>query len=334
VFGVNYLGNIGTRFLIPPLPFVALAMALVLARVPGLPVALALLHAVLSWPTVVPRYALHGAMHIIKVPWREALRIRDTDHFMRTRLPEYGVLRLIEDRTPPDASVFSFRPIPEAYTSRRILIEYESAGNEILGRILKSAFDPNQRSTWRLRFDFHEQVLKGLRVVQTASGRDLWSIAELRLLRDGREEPRRPEWRITADPFPWTIQDAFDNSPLTFWRTGEAIKPGMYVQIVLNETADGVLIEAAPDQSQIRLKLEGRDMHGEWQTLADTPKIFDAAAPLGLRRAAARELKRRGVGYILVFDDEFGADDFRNNRDLWGITQIGESKGGRLYQLP
>lgn len=334
VFGVNYFGNIGTRFLIPPLPFVALAMALVLARIPGLAVAVALLHAVLSWPSVVPRYALPGAMHIIKVPWREALRIRDTDHFMRTRLAEYGAVRLLEEHTPPAASVFSFRPIPEAYTSRRVLIEYESAGNEMLGRILKSAFVPGMLPTWRLRFDFPAQPLTGIRVVQTAVGRDLWSIAELRVLREGREVPRKPGWRLTADPFPWTIPDAFDNSPLTLWRTGETIKPGMYVEVDLTEVADGVLIEAAPDQSQIRLKLEGRDRQREWHTLAQAPKIFDAPPPLGLRRAAARELKRRGVSYLLVFDDEFGADDFRTHQDLWGIQQIGEAHGGRLYQLP
>ena len=334
VFGINYFGNVGTRFLIPPLPFVALAMALVLAQIPGLAVTVVLLHAVLSWPTVVPRYAEHGAMHIIKVPWREALRIRNTDRFMGLRLREYAAVRLIDEHTPPDATVFSFRPIPEAYTSRRLLIEYESAGNEMMGRILKAAFVPGLLPTWRLRFDFPAQQLTGLRVVQTAEGRDIWSIAELRVVLQGREVPRKASWRLTADPFPWTIQDAFDNSPLTLWRTGEAIRPGMYVQAELNEVADGVLIESAPDQGQVRLKLEGRDVRHQWHTLAEAPKIFDAAAPLGLRRAAVRELERRGVGYLLVFDDEFGADEFRSNQDLWGIRQIGQASGGRLYELP
>ena len=333
VFGVNYFGNVGTRFLIPPLPFVALAMALVLARIPALAAAVVLLHAALSWPAVVPRYALPGAMHITKVPWREALRIRDTDHFMRTRLPEYGAVRLIEERTPPGASVFSFRPIPEAYTSRRLFIEYESAWNETLGRILKGAFVPGLLPTWRLRFDFPSQPLTAIRVVQTADGRDIWSIAELRVVNGGREVLRKPDWRLTADPFPWTIQYAFDNSPLTLWRSGEAIRSGMYVQVEFSAVADGVLIEAAPDQGQIRLRLEGRDARRAWHTLAEAPKIFDATPPLGLRRAAARQLERSGVGYLLVFDDEFGADDFRTNQDLWGIRQIGESRGGRLYQL-
>jgi len=299
-------------------------------------VAVVVLHAVLSWPSVVPRYAMHGVMHLLKIPWRDAFRLRDTGHFMRSRLPGYGGVRLIEERTPPGATVFSFRAVPESYTSRRVLVSYESAANEMLERILRGAFVPGLQPTWRLRFQFTPQRLMGIRVAQTAAGTDLWSIHELRVVNGEREVPRNPRWRITADPFPWTIQDAFDNSPLTLWRSGEAIRPGMYVQVNFGgeEQADGVLIESSPDQRQIRLRLEGMDAAGGWRTLADAPQNFDAAPPLGLRRAAARELERRGVSYLLVFDDEAGADDFRAKQDLWGIREIGEAQGARLYQLP
>ncbi len=337
VFGANYFSNIGARFLIPCLPFVAMAMAMVVASAPVLALAIVVIHAVLSWPSVIPRYALPGSLHIMKAPWKDALRLRDTGYFMRTRLGSgYAAVRLIEDRTPPGATVFSFRPVPEAYTTRRVLIEYESAGNELLGRILRGAFAPGLLPTWRLRFDFPRRPLSGIRVVQTASGRDLWSIHELRVVDGGAEVPRDPGWRMTADPFPWTVQNAFDNSPLTPWRSGEAIHPGMYVEVDFHkqEQADSVLIEASPDQSQIRLKLEGMDPNGRWTTLAAAPAISDAASPLGLRMAAARELRRRGVDYLLLFDGEFGADDFQANQDLWGIRQAGEAQGARLYQLP
>jgi hypothetical protein len=286
---------------------------------------------------MIPRYALPGSMHILKAPWKDALRLRDSGYFMRSRLGNgYAAVRMVEERTPPGAAVFSFRPVPEAYTSRRVLIEYESAGNELLGRILKGAFAPGLLPTWCLRFDFPRRALTGIRVIQTASGRDLWSIHELRVVDGGSEARRDPAWRLTADPFPWTIQNAFDNSPLTPWRTGEPIRPGMYVEVDFHKTehADSVLIETSPDQSHIRLKLEGRDGNGRWTMLAAAPSISDAPSPLGLRRAAARELARRGVGYLLLFDGEFGSNDFQANQDLWGIRQIGEAQGARLYQLP
>jgi hypothetical protein len=48
----------------------------------------------------------------------------------------------------------------------------------------------------------------------------------------------------------------------------------------------------------------------------------------------AEELKRRGIDYVLFFEDDMGADDLRGNADLYGIRQAGEYKGARLYQLP
>jgi hypothetical protein len=80
--------------------------------------------------------------------------------------------------------------------------------------------------------------------------------------------------------------------------------------------------------------LEGQDTAGHWQLLAAAPTPGDAPRPLGLRRAVARELKRRGIDYLLVFDTDNGADDLRLNPDLWGIRPVGDYRGARLYQLP
>jgi hypothetical protein len=190
--------------------------------------------------------------------------------------------------------------------------------------------------TWRLAFRFPEARLSGIRVVQTASGEDLWSIHELRVFDGASELPRWPRWRLTANPDPWTIQAAFDNSPVTFWRTGEAIHPGMYAAVDFGglETADSVGLETAPDQWGIRLKLEGRDARGEWRRLGGEPEIGTVAPPLGLRRAAAEEAHRRGVDYLVVFDDEPGAADYRQHAASWGIREVGRADGARLYKLP
>ena len=106
---------------------------------------------------------------------------------------------------------------------------------------------------------------------QTASGADVWSINELRIFSNGHELPREATWRLTAHPFPWTIQDAFDNSPVTFWSSGEAIHPGMFVEVDfggMRET-DQVVLEGPVDQYGIRLELEGETADGKWERLAD-----------------------------------------------------------------
>jgi hypothetical protein len=337
VFGATYFSNIGTRFLIPPLPFVALALMLVLATIPGLAVAVAVLHAVMSWPGLVPKYCPPQGWQLARrIPWREALRRRDPDQYLRKRRVDYGAARMVESLTPPNATVFMYREIPWAYTTRRVLVEYESAENERLGTIVRAAFQPDLAPTLRLRWVFPRRALRGLRVVTTAPSSDQWSIKELRILNGEDELPRLARWRLTAHPFPWTIQDAFDNSPVTFWRSGEMVRPGMFVEVDFGgqETADGVLIDAPPNAGDIRLRLEGRDLAGNWVSLADAPASLRLPAPLGLRRAASSELKRRGVDYILVLDEEFCAAEFRDNAGLWGVRQIGETGGARLYQLP
>ncbi len=349
VFSLNYFSNIATRFLIPPLPFVALAMTLGLsAMLPQLAMAAAMVSAVLSWPSMIPRYAHADAWRLAKIPWRDALRLRPEDGYLETHLTYYGVDRMIERKTAPGSTVFTFVPVPEAYTSRHIRVAYQSASNQIAGKILLTAVAPEYAPTWRLRFSFARQALRGLRVVQTHSGagrdanpeanpeNDTWSIHEFRIYLGDRELRRSPEWRLTAQSYPWGIQDAFDNSLATFWLCGETLKAGQSVQVDFHgdQTVDSVVLEAAPNQYAARLKLEGLDAAGRWQLLAAAPTAGDAPRPLGLRRAVAGELKRRGIDYLLVFDTDNGAEDLRLNADLWGILAVGDYKGARLYQLP
>src|SRR5436305_14189072 len=109
---------------------------------------------------------------------------------------------MIEQSTAPGSTVFTFRPIPEAYTSRRILVEHESAANQISGAILWTAFVPEYAPTWRLRFAFARQPLRAVRVVQTNTGKDQWRGHELRLYDDDdgagtRQLAREPRWRMT-----------------------------------------------------------------------------------------------------------------------------------------
>jgi hypothetical protein len=253
----------------------------------------------------------------------------------------YGVDRMIERSTAPGSTIFTFKPIPEAYTSRRILVEYESAENKISGAILWTAFVPEYAPTWRLRFPFPRQALGAVRVVQTNAGEDQWNVHEFRVFDGDRELTRAPRWRLTARPYPWGIQSAFDNSLATFWMCGDMLQPGQFVQVEFGapEAADAVVIETAPNQWGIRLKLDGQlqvknAAGGQWKLLTAAPDLSDAPRPFGLRRAVAEELKRRGIDYVLSFEDDMGADDLHGNAGIYGIRQVDEYKGARLYQLP
>jgi hypothetical protein len=337
VFGALYFSNVGARFLIPVLPFVGMAMMLAVADVRGLGLAIALLHAVVSWPAIVPRYAQPGAWYLHRVPWKHALRLRPAEDYLRSNLIRYPIDRMIESATPPGSTVFTFTPIPESYTSRNIVVAYQSAEGKMAEGLLWTLFVPEYAPNWRLRFAFPSQPLRALRVVQTGAGtRDLWNIHEFRIYDGLRELPRSPRWRLTAKPYPWGIQDAFDNSLLTFWKCGEWIRPGQFVSVdfAAAETADAVVLETAPNQLGIKLQLEGETAGGEWKTLAASPKVGDAPRPFGLARAVMEELKRRGIDSILVFDADLGASEIHRSAESWGLRETGRAQDARLYRLP
>jgi hypothetical protein len=326
VFGANYFSNIGTRFLIPSLAFVALAMMLALASVPRLAVGLVLVHALISWPTRMTKYCSPDAWHLTRVPWRQALRIKPADEYLDKNMFFYGVARMVDANTPPDATVFTYRPIPDAYTSRRILLDYESEPNQVAGVMIQAASFPSEAPNWRMRFVFPRQELTAVRLVTANSGRVLWRIHDAYVMDSGRPIALETS-RARAD--------ALDGNPITFWRASEFLAPGQRFEMDFHtrQPADSVLVETSPDQRDVKLKLEGRDGPGGWRGISDTPETHEETGP-DLRPAAIEQLRRRGIGYLLSFENEGETRDLRLHAELWGIREVAHNKDARLYRIP
>src|SRR6185295_19644651 len=108
VFLAPYFGNIGTRFLLPAAPFVALAMGLTLGRWAPLAAVILAAHAILSWPSVLKQYCEPRAWRLERIPIRQALRLEKEESYLNFKMPSYGVARMVERLTPPDAKVFTF----------------------------------------------------------------------------------------------------------------------------------------------------------------------------------------------------------------------------------
>lgn len=336
VFGATYLANIGTRFLIPPLPFLALAMALALARWRWALEVTTVAHLVLSWPSAMPLYCDPHAWRLHKIAWKEALRIRSTEETLWSQFPDYRVARLVEEKVPAGERVLTFNPIPEAYTTREVLVVYQSALGEVLGDMLWTPLIPDAQPTRQIEFHFSPVRAQAVRVVQTASSSpNHWSVAEFRVYRGGVEIRRSSAWQIRAWPNPWDVQRAFDNSPVTRWRSWEPLFPGMYIEVRFGrpQELDAVVLESANDQPDVRLQLEVDAGDGHFRPLAAQPVNKQVPPPKWLRRWATAELRRAGVGYFVVYPGEFGRDDYQKNRRAWGITMLGEASGVRLYRI-
>ncbi len=251
-------------------------------------------------------------------------------------MPNWAIMRLIDRKVPGGGRVFSFTGSPEAYTSREIIVAYQSAFGNVLGDIIWMPMISDFQPRWLLRFRYPAQSLRQIRVVQTATGEpDQWSIGEFRIFHGGQELSRSADWKLRARPNPWDVQMAFDNNPVTRWRSWESIHPGMYVSVEFGapQISDSTLLECAHDQYKIRLRLEGMDESGQWKTLAAEPQTSEAPEPPGLRRAAADEVKARGVDYLLIYDGDFADDDLRKNAVLWRTALLGEHNGARLYRF-
>lgn len=126
-FALPWTQNIGTRFLIPALPFFAYALSLLLARIPWGAVLAAIAHAVSVWPPVLTMYCTPWCWRLEEFPWRAALRIEPEEAYIARRIPEtYPIVQMINERTAPGTRVYTALPLPDAYCARTVLLDYTS----------------------------------------------------------------------------------------------------------------------------------------------------------------------------------------------------------------
>jgi hypothetical protein len=119
--------------------------------------------------------------------------------------------------------------------------------------------------------------------------------AEIRLFHKGSEIARQPHWLVRCPA-------AFDNSLLTACAAS------------LAEVDFG----APTIVDEIRI-------HGFQGVTAYWPP--------GLRRAAVDELKRAGITHLLLNDRLGLSGDLSRNARFWGLHEVGERAGARLYAL-
>ena len=332
VFALPAYLNVGTRFLIPSMPFLALAMGIGLAGVPAALPVLALFHALVSWPPVLNTYCDLSNWRISSFPGRVALRLDPAAPFIFKNIGDYALKMPIEQNVPPGERIFSFSGRAEAYIDREIIVSYESTLGNLAHDIL---WAPQAHKPLNgLNFKFLPVCTRGIRVVNIASGTDFWTVSEMRLRSQGRELARSPGWRLSAWPNGWEAQLAFDNNYATRWSTWETIVPHQRLQVELPvaELVDEVVLECDPAWNA-HLQVEIRLDSGRWVALTDKPEIVKAEFASGIRRAATREVKALGFRFLLVNEGDLVYADMKKYPNFWGITQLAEANGTHFYRI-
>ena len=335
-----FLAVRSTRFLIPALPFVTMAAAYVLCRLPRgslLAGALACVNLYLCLPAVSNRWHIGGGWRLYyHVPWRVALRLEPAERYLE-RSDEYRMARLIEAQVPAGEKVLSLdAAVAQSYTARTVLVAWESAFAErMTDMILSAGYATTQGTrTWTARWPPAE--VKEVRIAQagTSATEAMWSVNEIRLSSEGLALERSPRWRLEAQPNPWDIALAFDGSAATRWRSWETLRPGMRIGVAFDRPIrlDTVEVDCADPQWESRMTASVRTAGGQWLSAGES-LWRDTRVPPGLRRQATGEVKRSGVRYIEMNSDAWRQEPFHADGAGWGVSEVATNQRSVLLRI-
>ncbi len=303
VCAVPFLFDHATVHLIPALPFLSLAMGLAFAGTRFTAPVLLVGHTILSLPAIAGLYCDPGAWRIQRPSIGAALGVVSEDEFLRERLPGYPMIRRVDALVPQGAKVLSLESVPAAYTQREI------SRDERLIDVLKVAITPDLRPTRHVLLHIGTATRRVVEIRNTAAAR----IYEVRLYQGGRELPRAAGWRLRAEPDSADVQRAFDNSPVT-WFAGQRIE----VHLGRDLAVDDIQLETSPVPQFAA---------GAGAEIREVPR------PPALRRAAIRELKHSGIGWLITSDSGPLNRDLQANARLWGISAPEQAGPLRLYRF-
>ncbi|MEO8098595.1 MAG: discoidin domain-containing protein [Acidobacteriota bacterium] len=330
IFAAPCLGAMETRALIAALPFLSLALALVLTEWQLAAPAVLAAHVIFSWPGVVALYA-DDETWLPKIPeWRAALRVEPEDKYLMRALPGYYTGRVLETLVPEGQRVLALSPFQQVYHTRQIVDGQQSDLGRRAREIIWAAYVPDRLPVQRYEFRLPEQALRGVTLIPEDFARQArWGVNEIHFLRAGVEIARSPEWKITASPNPDVAGAVLDGNPTTRWSSGRTFADQMRIEITFSaeQTLDQIVVETAADQ--------GRSMQ---LTLDPTHVIrslraADQPLPESIRMAAIAGVKQTGLRWMLANLKDPVAMDLLNRADEWGLEIRGVIEGYAIFYL-
>jgi len=127
VYAIPAFFNTDVRFVVPALPFLALALGLALENSWGMLPVVALFQAFLCWPAVMDAYCDPNAWRIHGLPVRAALLPEAAPQYIASHVGDYALRDAIERAVGPNQRIFSFAGRAVAYLDRDIVVGYESS---------------------------------------------------------------------------------------------------------------------------------------------------------------------------------------------------------------
>lgn len=322
LFALPWFSNIGTRFLLPALPFTVLSMGMALARWPRVAAVLVVLNAIACWPWVLSTYCDRSAWRVDRFPVAAAVRMMPERQFLDTYAPDIRYVRLIQERVPADGVVYTALPLMLSYTDREVRLNFASAPNTRIEDVLHVAIRPEMQPSTRVSFGFPAQTAGKLRLV-AGSDAAVWTIHEFEM----------PVSNPAASLNRWDATLAADGRAVTAWRSWQTVHRGAYFEFTASGHAGLVGFRTRPADSMPAMHLDAEQLSGAWRTICPEPRIETGLAVPNLRAEAAGELRRRGITHLFVHDQEPLGPDIRAHLADWQVRPAGEAAPMRLYEI-
>jgi 4-amino-4-deoxy-L-arabinose transferase-like glycosyltransferase len=362
------LWNAGTRFLMPALPFLALALGIAVSRRisrtrPGpeetavrdahtrtnevaaiytgagpVCLALAAAQALLCWPAVISSYASSSTWHLHGVPWRAALRLETERAYLeRAATAETRIAELLESKTRPEEKVFALMAAPKAYVDRQVLEFWHSAVADNLTESLKLA-STESRAAFDINSSFPARPIMGVRVRTRQSQAEQLCLYDIRLLAGSDVVHPSPHWTLRARPYPQDAPLALDGNLATRWCTWGPVRPGNYIAADLDraQLLTGIRIVMNAPLDGIPLEVFVLPAGGRWERASLDP-VSRARPPEDLRYAATRAVRAAGFRYILAPTGREGlapvGRSMVGHEHEWGLELAGQVWDVCLFRI-
>jgi hypothetical protein len=327
----TYPGNLGARFLIPPLPFLALALAAALAARPGALAAVLGAHVILSWPAIMPIWAPAPQWRLDAFEWRAALRLTPEEQYLTGRMPDYRAGLMLDRWVPRGQLVYAPSMGQLAYHRT------ETIGSNLFFHTLETlaaGYRPGGDMILRRSYTFAPLRTRTLRLVLNGRTDMPWRIREVRFFHGPAEWPRDLAWRLAASSNPWEIGLAFDNSQASAWESAKKAATGQWLEVDFGAPLEltAVAVEQPADQWELAQAVEVM-VDGRFQRIAAQVTAQETAFGPGWRRASAAEIRARGVAWLLLRPGDYGEEDLRLRAPYWGAREVAREGEFHLWKL-
>jgi hypothetical protein len=318
IFASVSLGAMEARALLLGLPFLTLALAMVLVRWRMAAPAVVAAHVLMSWPAVMDLYTDRDAWRLRGFEWSAALRVEPEDIYLRRALPGYSLGRDLERMAGDSQRILALSPFQRVYHSRNIVDPERTGEGRRLREVVWAALLEDRLPVARNELRF--TPLASLRLTpEPFDGRGRWGVNEIRAFRG---EDQIEIVYLDAQPNLEDAQYAHDGNPATRWTSGRTSADRMTLALTAAQPVDRLIIDSAPDQAR-RVTLIGAALETSW-----------AGPPAGLGGQVVEALRNAGIDWVLAAVKDPGGGELAARASEWGLRLRASQDGYVVFELP